>query len=367
MYCVQCGKKLRDDMLFCPYCGTPVAILDQDEPQPTTFAENLPSNDAEASASQEEAEMLVFPERELPRPEKAAKREERVISLFDDFDTDEAQEEVAFKPLNFDFDADETPSEASEPEETEPTASNLQADENDDAVDLLEEKIPLRPQTRRKSTLIQPTEATKGRANKTFIPVQDVNPDNIFMDEPEDADEYDAYDDAYSDDFGDGDDFEFEDREEGVFFRRHIRGFVGLLLMVMLLVICFIWASTVKGQTVLAQFNLAWNPKVYAELAHEAYQKDYDLQAARYYERAYSRDTDNYDYAHSAVVAYYEADKLENATAMLKICVELQPNISEPYVDFLTLYPDAETRPWEITELIRNGYQRTGDERLNLG
>ena len=116
----------------------------------------------------------------------------------------------------------------------------------------------------------------------------------------------------------------------------------------------------------LAQVNLAWSAEAYADLGYDAYQKDSDLLAARYYERAFERDPNNYEYAHSAMVAYYEADKIDSAAAMLKKCVDLDPDNPEPYEEMLILYPDAESRPWEITELVRMGYQRTGAESLKL-
>ena len=31
MYCSQCGKKVQENMLFCPFCGSPIVIPDQDE------------------------------------------------------------------------------------------------------------------------------------------------------------------------------------------------------------------------------------------------------------------------------------------------------------------------------------------------
>ena len=32
MYCGQCGKKVMENMLFCPFCGAPIVIPDQDAP-----------------------------------------------------------------------------------------------------------------------------------------------------------------------------------------------------------------------------------------------------------------------------------------------------------------------------------------------
>ena len=317
-------------------------------------------------------EKLVFPEAQVRPVAAPRKREERVVSLFDDYDDYEEEEDAEdipaqeeFKPLNFENIDEEIASFAAAASvENDEALSETLASQDEPLED-----IPSNAPRRRENTLIYTPESARARSKKTFIPVQDVDPDNIFMDEPEEFDEYDAYDEdsGYSGGFDDEDDYEYEDRVEGSFFRRHIRGIVGLLLLLMLAAICLIWASTTKGQTVLAKMNLAWDAEVYAELGYEAYQNNSDLQAARYYEKAYSRDAGNYTYAHSAMVAYYEADQLENATSMLKICVELQPNNPEPYAEFLILYPDPMSRPWEITEKIRDGYQRTGDERLNIG
>lgn len=346
MYCSQCGKKLRDEMLFCPYCGTPAPAMDADDASLPPAEEDVAFERSDDMP--EFGNRLVFSEKPQQHAGIPVQSEERVVSLFDLHD--EPKSDVDLEKPNFDAQAE--------------TESSKSASE---IIDIPEEKHPDEHQKRRESTLIQTPETAKSRAAKTFIPVQDVDPDNIFMNDEDENDTYDDYDDDYSGSFDDEDDYEFEDREEGGFFRRHIRGFVGLILFVLLATICFVWVSTPRGQTVLAKMNLAWKPQVYADLAYEAYQNDNNLLAARYYEQAYSRDSDNYTYAHSAMVAYYDADDLENATTMLKICVDLQPNNPEPYTEFLILYPDEASRPWEITELIMDGYQRTGDERLNIG
>ena len=51
----------------------------------------------------------------------------------------------------------------------------------------------------------------------------------------------------------------------------------------------------------------------------------------------------------------------------MKKCIEMRPYDPEPYHEALILYPDASTRPWEVQELLRLGYERTGDEALNIG
>ncbi len=368
MYCGQCGRELKENMLFCPYCGTPAVVPERDDGYASP-AEVFPAADADDAFDSlfDTEEKFIFPEEQPAKKATSAdSSHERVVSLFEDYDdgeTDDIPSEDEFEPL--DFENDETESGDSEPDQ-------------DDAEDIVPDPATApEPETapadnfrvRRESTVIRTPDSAKSRSNKTFIPVQDVDPENIFMDEAEETDAYDAYDEepAFSGGFEDEDEFEFEDREEGGFFRRHIRGIVGLILLLALAAICFIWASTVKGQVVLAKMNLAWKAEVYADLGYEAYQNNSDALAARYYENAYSRDKENYNYAHSAMVAYYEANQLDKATTMLKACVDLKPNDPEPYAEFLILYPDAVTRPWEITELIRQGYQRTGDQRLNIG
>ena len=340
MYCGQCGKKVMDSMLFCPFCGSPIVIPDQDEPAASVMEAAEPASAKAAEAAAETAS---------PAPELA---QERPVSLFD---TDLPAAEPApapeeeFVPLRFDYDAAE--------DEEEP-----ESEERTEAVLDVPEEAPVRPvrsaQTRR-------PESTRKRPANTYIPVKDIAPDDIFMGGTDaDEDEYDLDADDYDGGFGDGDDYRYEDEDEGGFFHRHIRGFVGLILFVVLLAVCALWANTDRGQTTLARFNIAWRAEPYAELGYQAYLEDNDLMAARYYEKAFSRDEGNYEYAHSAMVAYYEAEDIPASAAMLKRCIAMEPDNPEPYLEMLILYPDAATRPWEIRELVSDGYRRTGDPGL---
>lgn len=343
MYCGQCGKKVLENMLFCPFCGSPIVIPDQDEVPPAPpVQESMPLSEAPAE----------------PVPE-------RPVSLFDGYAPMPVREreipQEDFKPLRFDFDQNEFIGEEPQPE-AEPVSEPEPEPETE--VQMEEDRPARRPDVR------APRPEGARRTPNTYIPVKELAPDDIFMDEVHHEDAYDdEYDDAYDrteldddDDFID--DFEFEEKEHGGFFQRHIRGIVGLLLFLLLLVICAVWAFSPKGQLVLAKMNLAWTPQVYADLGYAAYQQDSDKLAARYYEKALARDESNYEYAHSAMVAYYEADEIEAAAAMLKKCIEMDPDNPEPYQEMLILYPDAKSRPWEVSELIRLGYQRTGDATL---
>ena len=47
MYCSHCGKKVGDAMLFCPFCGEPIVIPEQDEePAAAQPKEAVPSGEA---------------------------------------------------------------------------------------------------------------------------------------------------------------------------------------------------------------------------------------------------------------------------------------------------------------------------------
>ena len=65
-------------------------------------------------------------------------------------------------------------------------------------------------------------------------------------------------------------------------------------------------------------------------------------------------------------MAYLRGRDTDKAAAMLKRCAEISPMLLEPYIYLLNLYPDAAQRPWDITQLLQQGYQQTGDARLNV-
>jgi len=369
MYCGQCGKKVMENMLFCPFCGSPIVIPDQDEVQM-----EAPRQEAERPSVPVEPVKIVLSVKSKP-VQKAV--EEDPVSLFDRFEQPEEEKilpkeepQKEFVPLSFDFET-----------QLRETDAGIEAEAADEDEAESEAELPIedlfsvkpefqdeiRSRERRYEQEVHRADGGRRRSANTYVPVRDVDPDNMFMDEldEDDEDDYDLDEEPvrrsrYRDEF------EFEEPEHGSFFQRHIRGIVGLVLMLILAIICAVWLFSPKGQLTLAQVNLAWKAQPYADLGYEAYQMDSDLLAAKYYEKAFARDNSNYEYAHSAMVAYYEAEKIEEAAAMLKHCVEMAPDNPEPYQEMLILYPDAASRPWEITELIRLGYQRTGHEALKL-
>lgn len=214
----------------------------------------------------------------------------------------------------------------------------------------------------------KPREKGKKRRKQanTLVPSKTMDPNDIFMDGKrapyEEEDPYD-YDDDKNALRGS---FDFEDDDEGSFFMRHLRGIVGLALFAILLLMFVIFAFSRAGQVSLARVNAAWSKDAYSTLGYQYYQAGDYGQAGLYYERALQRDPDSYSYASSAAMAYLEAGENEKAAAMLKRCAQIDPAKLEPYVYLLKLYPDAASRPWDITQLLQQGYQQTGDARLNV-
>lgn len=409
MYCGQCGKKVMDNMLFCPFCGSPIVIPEQDEPeekpqvsavQETVRPEKAVSEAVEESAAETVPVSLFDLPEEEEEAEKIASESEAEDWLDAEFADEKSEDDVpdaddGFVPLSFE-DLEAEAEIIPLPEiENDPFFFNV--DENAEIMDIEDAGImdvedagmlpdpgPLEASEEPVREAVPPRRPARPpvpefrRQSNTYIPVKEIDPEDMFMDSADEEDPYDEDDDdaydvrpprmarrRFRED--DDDDFDYEEPEHGSFVQRHIRGIVGLVLLVILLLICLVWAVSPKGQISLAKMNLAWTAQPYADLGYEAYQQNSDLMAARYYEKAYSREPENYEYAHSAMVAYYEADRIESAAAMLKKCIEMQPDNPEPYQEMLILYPDAAKRPWEISELVRLGYQRTGDESLKAG
>lgn len=370
MFCGQCGKRVLDTMLFCPFCGSPIVIPDQETGEPATAAPAPVEAPEQPAVDLPEAEEEVFPEAE----------DESEADAFIDLEPEPKED---FEPLHFDEpDAFDALADEPEPEilpaVEEPERPVSLFDDAEDAQEDEAEVIPLEPDEeedevppeeppRRTSPAgRRPEGPSSRRSNQTFIPVRNVDMDDIFMDNahPDPEDEYDPYDDD-DDDYDGG--FDFEEPERGSFVQRHIRGIVGLILLLILIVIFLIWAMMPKGQQLLATANLAWSAETYNDMGYEAYEAGQYHQAATYFERALAREANNYEYAHSAMVAYYEAEETDSALAMLKKCIEMRPDDPEPYHEMLILYPNAEERPWEVKELLRLGYERTGDASLNVG
>ena len=395
MYCSHCGKKVGEDMLFCPFCGKPIVIPEQEDESvaaPAPVAEGMVASDA----GQREAEAT---ESTVESPE------DKPTSVSDEGDAPDAAKDAApvsdaeAELLEWDrarkrhMEADvwaRPEAQAAEFSPLAPEEADEKLEESDwkEAVIKKKEAVALEkkpPKMKRGEEApvrldgaapkleldIQGAKPRdKGKKHRkpanTLVPPKTMDPDDIFMDRKrapyEEDDPFDE--DAEGDDFRNS--FSFEEDDEGSFFIRHLRGIVGLALFVILLLMFVIYAFSRSGQVSLARVNAAWSKDAYSTLGYQYYQAGDYSQAGLYYERALQRDPTSYSFASSAAMAYLEAGDNEKATAMLKRCAEIDPTKLEPYAYLLKLYPDAASRPWDITQLLQQGYQRTGDARLNV-
>ncbi len=435
MYCSHCGKKVTDTMLFCPFCGDPIVIPDQDDDVPSqpAPAEKEPRHvrrDAETATEPSAATpgagapepAAVWEPATGPDAAAAVPNDAEEAPVGDKEPAREAESERdpwAARPL------EETASEPLWPSDAEweamrselEKAGKGETSEADAKAELeqwsrergrLSDELSGKPAfsplaleqdeaeedwrgeiERKKQAVVQekkppevrqsdaPKARLEGRAPKlkagaedaaspgkkrkaasTLVPAKAQDLDDLFMD---DEDELDDFGGDFSEE-----EYAYEEEGESSFFMRHIRGFVGLALLMILALMFVIYAFSKAGQLSLARVNLAWSVNAYRQLGDDSSADEQYESAGQYYERALSRDEDNYDLASAAAMAYIRAENLEKATQMLKRCAELKPEALEAYYYLLQLYPDAANRPWEITQLIQQGYQLTGDSRLNV-
>ncbi len=397
MYCSHCGKKVGEDMLFCPFCGKPIVIPEQDDTPEILPVANVPS--APAQEEPVKAEITPEPEPEAiegertgvsNKPTSVLEGEEKPETT----DADDAAAELMdwsrerrnhmdqdvwarpqaptedFAPLKLD-EAVEKPEDTGWREEIARKKQSVNLEKKPPEIKRGEE-TPVRLEgTAPKLDLdvqgAKPREKGQKRRKpaNTLVPTKTMDPEDIFMDDKRAPyDEDDPYDDNVNDDLSGS--FSFEDEEESSFFMRHLRGIVGFALFVILLLLFVIYAFSRAGQISLARVNAAWSKDAYSTLGYQYFQAQDYSQAGLYYERALQRDPNSYSFASSAAMAYLQAGNNEKAAAMLKRCAEIDPTKLEPYVYLLKLYPDAASRPWDITQLLQQGYQRTGDARLNV-
>ena len=401
MYCSHCGKKVGEDMLFCPFCGKPIVIPEQDDAPLTAPVDAVPASAAEGGdgndARDREPESVTV-------ASAADDVGDKPTSVLTNDDVSDAAEDAApvadaaAELLDWDrarrrhMEADvwarpEAPAEDFSPIAQEKAEEKLEeSDWKEEIIRKKEAVVPEKKPPEMKREEETPVRLEGGapkleldiqgakprdkgkkhhKQGNTLVPPKTMDPDDIFMDRKrapyEKADPYDDEADEFRSDFA----FE-EDDDEGSFFMRHLRGIVGLALFVILLLMFVIFAFSRAGQVSLARVNAAWSKDAYSTLGYQYYQAGDYSQAGLYYERALQRDTNSYSFASSAAMAYLEAGENEKAAAMLKRCAEIDPTKLEPYVYLLRIYPDASSRPWDITQLLQQGYQRTGDARLNV-
>jgi len=385
VYCSHCGKKVGDAMLFCPFCGEPIVVPEQDEDIRVQPAEDVVHKDAaKPEMAPETEDQGAAPQFQPPAQSKAEAPEHQDDAAAEllDWSRERAsriQEDAWARP--------ELPAELFVPLELDQAEPQKNEQWREEIVrkkqsETSEKKPP--SMNREKKTHVQlqgsapklDSEAKDARPrpkgqksrkhSNTLVPPKTMDPDDIFMDEKTAAfDVVDPYDFEPPEDDLEGA-FAFEEDDEGSFFMRHLRGIVGLALFVILLLMFVIYAFSKAGQLSLARVNVAWSKDAYSTLGYQNYQAGNYSESALYYERALQRDPNSYIFASSAAMAYLEAGNNDKAAEMLKRCAQIDPTKLEPYIYLLKLYPDAASRPWDITQLLQQGYQRTGDSRLNV-
>ena len=395
MYCSHCGKKVGEDMLFCPFCGKPIVIPEQDDAPETPTVADVPAVpveeepvNAESTAEPEaigtkEVDVSNKPTSVLigdKKPEAAAADDaaaelldwsrERKSHMDQDVWARPQTPTEDFAPLKLE-EAEEEPEDSHWREEIARKKQSVNLEKKPPEIKRGEE-TPVRlegtaPKLELDVQGARPREKGQKRRKQanTLVPPKTMDPEDIFMDDKRAPyDEDDPYDDDMNDNLSGS--FSFEDDEEGSFFMRHLRSIVGLALFVIFLLLFVIYAFSRAGQLSLARVNAAWSKDAYSTLGYQYFQAEDYTQAGLYYERALQRDPNSYSFASSAAMAYLQAGNNEKAAMMLKRCAEIDPTKLEPYVYLLKLYPDAASRPWDITQLLQQGYQRTGDARLNV-
>lgn len=363
MKCPVCGRENPDIRLFCMQCGELLPeTAEENEQQPAAeptgdFSRpvNTPTeekcapqwefSEAEYDTSEPEHHAAADAEisHELPPDDTQFFRErQRVRGIIEEAWPEEEPEAVPEKPASlFDeaFDA---------PEKQE----NLYARPEED-------ETPRRPDLNRRTT-------ASGRAN-TYIPRREesMDPDEFFAVRGQVLPEYDEEEEART---------RRKSRREGnyeeevtqSFAVRHMRGIVTLLLLVLTVVIVLIWANTGAAQYTLAKVDIAWKSDAYAQLAEEAYAAK-DLSAAGYYyTAALQRDADNYNYAVMAANSYIEGGYTAKALEALRTCIGMDPKNADLYAAMIQIQPDPAAISASDRELIRKGYELTGDNRLNI-
>lgn len=102
-----------------------------------------------------------------------------------------------------------------------------------------------------------------------------------------------------------------------------------------------------------------------SKIGYYFYENEAFPQSAFCYEKASTVEPTNYSYASSAAMAFLAYQNYDGAIDMLKHCIAVKPDALEPYVYLLKLYENKDI-PDDIIVLLRQGYQLTGDSRLQF-
>ena len=251
-------------------------------------------------------------------------------------------------------------------EEEGPREASRSEEEEDEPVDplarpLLNKPVELRvkhpPRLSRTSAPVKPRAATGARRVYTVVPQRELDPDNLFLEDEAEDDLADFVSEYF-------DDYRYEEPTKQNFFLRHIRGVVCLTLLAIVTLIVGYWLLYGSGQRVLGQLYISSDPATYITLGDEANEAQNYETAGAYYLKALSLDPTDRNCAINAANAYIRAGNSGGAAEALEYLIAINPDDLAPYVTLKQLYPDAASRPQRLTQLLQQGYERTGEESL---
>ena len=251
-------------------------------------------------------------------------------------------------------------------EEEGPREASRSEEEEDEPVDplarpLLNKPVELRvkhpPRLSRTSAPVKPRAATGARRVYTVVPQRELDPDNLFLEDEAEDDLADFVSEYF-------DDYRYEEPTKQNFFLRHIRGVVCLTLLAIVTLIVGYWLLYGSGQRVLGKLYISSDPATYITLGDEANEAQNYETAGAYYLKALSLDPTDRNCAINAANAYIRAGNSGGAAEALEYLIAINPDDLAPYVTLKQLYPDAASRPQRLTQLLQQGYERTGEESL---
>ena len=251
-------------------------------------------------------------------------------------------------------------------EEEGPREASRSEEEEDEPVDplarpLLNKPVELRvkhpPRLSRTSAPVKPRAATGARRVNTVVPQRELDPDKLFLEDEAEDDLADFVSEYF-------DDYRYEEPTKQNFFLRHIRGVVCLTLLAIVTLIVGYWLLYGSGQRVLGQLYISSDPATYITLGDEANEAQNYETAGAYYLKALSLDPTDRNCAINAANAYIRAGNSGGAAEALEYLIAINPDDLAPYVTLKQLYPDAASRPQRLTQLLQQGYERTGEESL---
>lgn len=339
MKCPVCGRENPDIRLFCMQCGE--LLPEAEEGAAPAQSENI-----YAKPAAEEPAIFAEPE-DIPAPEESVYEAEDDTEFYR-----QRQRARGF--------VEETWPESA------PVVSRQPQSIFDEPVDVPEaaENLYARPayqETQHKPELNRQM-PVNGRGS-TFIPKREasMDPDDFFAVRGQVLPEYDEEEEAPKRRrTREGD---YEDQAHQSFAVRHMRGIVTLLLLLITAAIVVIWANTDSAQYTLAKADMAWKSSAYERLAEEASQINDLAAAGYYYTAALKRDENNLNYAIMAANSYIEGGYTSKALDAIRKCIEIQPANADLYATLIQLSPEISAAD---KQLIRQGYELTGDSRLNI-